>query len=121
MFLVFPQDTSCRAALDPDYDLFIGYQMPADKHKGLNACLRLLRKNLNDFAKLSFRFAHHMNHRSNTEYMRVAYIRPRTFITSALPCTFKIACPEQFELCLNAFRRIKDNWTQPTGRSLTNQ
>ena len=25
------------------------------------------------------------------------------------------------ELCLNAFRRVKDNWTQPTGGNLTNQ
>ena len=31
-------------ALDPDYGLIIGYQMPANKHEGLNACLCLLRK-----------------------------------------------------------------------------
>ena len=49
------------------------------------------------------------------------YIRPRAFITSALPYSFEIACPEQSKSCLNAFRRVKDNWTQPTGGSLTNQ
>ena len=48
-------------------------------------------------------------------------IRPRAFISSALPYSFEIACSEQFESCLNAFRRVKDNWTQPTGGSLTNQ
>ena len=58
-------------ALDPDYDLFIGYQMPANKYKSLNTCLRLLHKNVNNFAELSFRelsFYNYMNHRSNTEY-----------------------------------------------------
>ena len=40
-------------ALDPDYGLFICYQMPVDKHKGLNTCLCLLCKNLNNFTKLS--------------------------------------------------------------------
>ena len=41
-------------------------------------------------------------------------------------CTNKNAQPEQFEvdseqfeLCLNAFRRVKDNWPQPTGRNPT--
>ena len=55
-------------ALDPDCGLFIGYQMPAYKHEGLNACSRLLRKNMNKFAELSFRSAHPKNHTSNTEY-----------------------------------------------------
>ena len=32
-----------RIALAPDYGLFIGYQMPADKREGLNAFLFLLR------------------------------------------------------------------------------
>ena len=45
----------------------------------------------------------------------------RAFITSTLPYPFEIACLEQFELCLNAFRRVKDNWTQLTVGSLTNQ
>ena len=44
--------------------------MPADKHEGLNAYLRLLCKNLDNSAKLNFRFAHHMNHKSNTEYYK---------------------------------------------------
>ena len=57
-----------RVALDPDYGLFMGYHMSADKHEGLNACLCLLRKNVNNFAELNIRSAHHMNHRSNTEY-----------------------------------------------------
>ena len=35
MFLIFSQHTSCRA-LEPDYCLFINYQMPADKYEGLN-------------------------------------------------------------------------------------
>ena len=39
-------------ALDPDYDLFIGYQMPDGNYEGLNACLCLLPKNLKNFAKL---------------------------------------------------------------------
>ena len=39
--------------LDPDYGVFIGYQMPSEKHEGLNACLCLLRKNLNFFLFLS--------------------------------------------------------------------
>ena len=34
---------------------FIGYQMPADKHEGLNACLCLLRKNLNNLTELGIR------------------------------------------------------------------
>ena len=55
-------------ALDPDCGLFIDYQMPAYKNEGLNACLRLLRKNTNKFVELNFRSAHHMNHTSNTEY-----------------------------------------------------
>ena len=42
--------------------------MPADKHEGLDACLRLLHKNVNDFAESSFRSAHYMNYISNTEY-----------------------------------------------------
>ena len=43
-------------AIDPDYGIrlmtmvFIGYQMPANKHEGLNACLDLLRKNLNNLS-----------------------------------------------------------------------
>ena len=121
MFLVFPQETSCRAALDPDYGLFIGYQMPADKHKDLNACLRLLHKNLNNFAELSFRFAHRINHRSNTEYYKSSLHPASCLHYQRLAFTFEIACPEQFELYLDTFKRIKDNWTQPTGRSLTDQ
>ena len=38
-------------ALDPDYGLFMSYQMLANQHEGLNACLCLLRKNLNDLAE----------------------------------------------------------------------
>ena len=55
-------------ALDPDYGLYIAYQMPADKHKGLNVSLCLLPKNVNNFAESIIRSAHHMNQRSNTEY-----------------------------------------------------
>ena len=70
-------------ALDPDYDLFIDYQMPADKHEGLNACLRLRRKNLNNFAKLSFHSSHYMNHRSNAE----CYENPSVLVLSlSTPC-----------------------------------
>ena len=39
-------------AVDPDYGLFIGYQMPTDKHEGLKACLHLLCKDLNNLAEL---------------------------------------------------------------------
>ena len=42
--------------------------MPADKYEGLNACLCLLPKNVNNFAEINIRSAHHMNHRSNIEY-----------------------------------------------------
>ena len=42
--------------------------MPADKYEGLNACLCLLTKNVNNFAELNIRSTNHMNHRSNTEY-----------------------------------------------------
>ena len=70
------KDYACRfaaahelqsSALDPDYGLFIGYQKPADKHKGLNTCLCLLRKNLKNLAK-DILSAQYMNHRLNTEY-----------------------------------------------------
>ena len=56
-------------AVNPDYDLFIGYEMPVDKHKDLNACVCLLRKNLNNLAE-GICAAQYMNHtrRSNTEY-----------------------------------------------------
>ena len=40
-------------ALDPDYGLFICYEMPINKHEDLNTCLCLLRNNLNNFAELS--------------------------------------------------------------------
>ena len=55
-------------ALDTDYGLFIDYQMPADKCEGLNACLYLLPKNVNNFVEINIRSGHHVNHRSNTEY-----------------------------------------------------
>ena len=91
--------------------------MPTDKHEGLNTCLCLLRKNLNNLAE-GIRSAQHMNRRSNTEYCEsTSWLR--AFITNALPVpgSFKkIACPEQFELCLNACERFKT-----TGRSPTNQ
>ena len=38
-----------------------------------------------------------------------------------LALTVRNSVPEQFELCLNTFRRVKDSWPQPTGRGLTNQ
>ena len=52
MFAVFLQLTSYKALLFPDYGLFIGYQMPTDKHEGLKACLHLLCKDLNNLAEL---------------------------------------------------------------------
>ena len=111
-----------RTALDPDYGLFICYQMPVDKHKGLNTCLCLLRKNLNNFAELSaFDLPITKIIDRTQSSLLLEYIWPRAFITSILPHPFEIACPEQFGLCLNTFRWIKDNWTQPTGGSLTNQ
>ena len=64
-------------ALGPDYGLFIGYQMPADKHKGLNTCLCLLRKNLKNLAEGNHS-VQYMKHRSNTEYCEGAS-RPRPF------------------------------------------
>ena len=92
--------------------------MPADKHEGLNACLHLLRKNLNNFAELSFRSAHRINHRLNTEYYESSLHPASCFHYQRLALPVETACPEQFELRINAFRRVKDNWTQPTGRSL---
>ena len=69
MFLVFYAAHELQStAVDPDYGLFIGYQMPADKYEVLNACLYLLTKNVNNFAKLNICSTNHMNHRSNTEY-----------------------------------------------------
>ena len=90
--------------------------MPADKHEGLNTCLRLLRKNLNNLAE-GIRSAQYMNHRSNTEYYE-STSRPHAFITNALPVpgSFKIGCPKQFKLCLNACEGFRT-----TGRRLTNQ
>ena len=73
MFLVFAVHELLSTAKDPDYGLFIGYQMPADKHEGLNACLYLLPKNVNNFAKATNRSAHHMHYRSNTEYYESTY------------------------------------------------
>ena len=91
--------------------------MSVDKHKGLNTCLCLLRKNLNNFTELSASdlpsHESNTNHKSNTKY----YESTSGLVLSlpaSLPYLFKIACPEQFELCLSAFRRVKDNWTQPT-------
>ena len=80
---------------------------------GLNACLCLLPKNVNNFAEINIRSALHMNHRSNTEY----YESKSGLVLSLpnLPYPFKTACPEQFALCLNTFRWVKDNWPQPTG------
>ena len=95
VFLSFFDSTRVAStALDPDYVLFISYQMFADKHEGLNACLRLLRKSLNDLAKLGIRSAQYMNHRSNTKYCE-STSRPCAFITNALPVpvSFKIARP----------------------------
>ena len=42
--------------------------MPADKYENLNRCLCLLPKNVNNFVEININSAHHMNHRSNTEY-----------------------------------------------------
>ena len=39
-------------AVDSDYGLFIGYQMPTDKHERLKACLHLLCKDLNNLVEL---------------------------------------------------------------------
>ena len=75
--------------------------MPVDKHKGLNTCLFLLRKNLNNFAELSASDLPIILIIDRTQStMRIHC--PRAFITSALPYSFKLACPEQFDLCLNA-------------------
>ena len=103
-------------ALDPGYGLFIGYQMLADKHEGLNACLCLLRKNWNNLAEVGIRSAQYMNHRSNTEYCE-STSPPRAFITNVLPAprSFKIACSKQFKFCLNACKG-----SRTTGRSITN-
>ena len=81
-------------ALNPDYGLFIGYQMHANKHEGLNACVCLLRKNLNNLAEGIYS-AQYMNHRSNTEYYE-GTSRPRAFITNTFPVpgSFQIACLE---------------------------
>ena len=68
IFRFFAAHELQSTALDPDYGLFIGYQIPANKHEGLNVCLCLLPKNVNNFAKLKICSTHHMNHRSNTEY-----------------------------------------------------
>ena len=69
MFLVFfAAHELQRTALDPDHGLFTAYQMPADKYEGLNACLYLLTKNVNNFAELNIRSTNHMNYRLNTEY-----------------------------------------------------
>ena len=45
--------------------------MSADKYEGLNACLCLLPKNVNNFSKTNIRSANHMNHRLNTDAMKV--------------------------------------------------
>ena len=76
--------------------------MPANKNEGLNACLCLLRKNLNNLAE-GIRSVQYINPRSNTEYCK-ATSRPRAFIANALPVPglFKIPCPERFELSLSA-------------------
>ena len=94
-------------AVDPDYGLFIGYQMPTDKHKGLKACLNLLSKDLNNLADVGTPAAQYMNHTLNTEYCGSTF-RLHAFITSALPVlgSFKIAFREQFELRLNACGRV---------------
>ena len=68
MFLVFAAHELQSNDLHPDYGLFIGYQMPADKYEGLNACLCLLPKNVNNFAELNIRPTNDMNYRSNIEY-----------------------------------------------------
>ena len=41
--------------------------MPADKYEGLNACLCLLPKNVNNFAEINIHSSHHIN-RSNTKH-----------------------------------------------------
>ena len=58
-------------ALDPDYGLFTAYQMPADKYEGLNACLCLLTKNMNNFTELNIRSTNHMNQDRTQSTMRV--------------------------------------------------
>ena len=90
-------------ALNPDYGLFSGYQMLAKKDEGLNTCLCLLCKNLNNLAELGIHAAQEKNHRSNTKYCE-SISQLHAFITSAMPVPgmFEIVCPEQFELCLNA-------------------
>ena len=37
-------------AVDPDYGLFMGYQMPTNKYEGLKACLYLLCNDLNNLS-----------------------------------------------------------------------
>ena len=53
MFAVFSTAYELQSiAVDPDYGLFVGYQMATAKHKGLKACLHLLCKDLNNLAEL---------------------------------------------------------------------
>ena len=91
--------------------------MLANKHESLNACLFLLRKKLNNLAE-GIRSAQYMNHRSNTEYCE-KYIPTLCFHYQRLACThlLKIACPEQFELCLRPAKGLGQlaaaDWSQP--------
>ena len=71
--------------LDPDYGLFIDYQMHADKHESLDPCLCLLRKNLNNLAELGICSAYCMTHRSNTEYCKST---SRQDVSIPMPCLY---------------------------------
>ena len=88
-------------AVDTDYGLFIGYQMPNDKHEGLKACLYLLCKDLNNLSELGTLLPNTLI--ITTEYCGGTF-RLHAFITSALPVlySFEIAFSEQFDLRLNA-------------------
>ena len=90
MFLVVAAHELQSTAIDPDYGLFIGYQMPANKYEGLNACLYLLTKNVNNCAELNIRSTNHMNHRSNTENYESTsgplLLLPTTCLTRSKQC-----------------------------------
>ena len=70
--------------------------MPANKHQGLNACLCLLPKNVNNFVELNIRSAHHMNHRSSsssssfeevsTPGQRQSRLGPRVYLFTTPGC-----------------------------------
>ena len=58
--------------------------MPVNKNEGLNACLCLLRKNLNNLDE-GIRSAQYINPRLNTEYLRV---HPALVLSLSTPCLY---------------------------------